>query len=301
MQPLVLQFGGTAAAPFLGITTGGTRVTTMGTSFAAPLVGHGVGGALAAVGAAKATASFLRALAVHACERNRPHRPIEHGYGRTLERFDSVWNCPSNEVTLLYADELQRHTPIALPLPVPDGLPEDAVLRIKCTAAFQARVNASDPVDYGLSAITWTFRPHMRMFTFRLTDSGTAAEQLVDTGDEDLVESLLEEGWTPAAAAATSRLNEYSSEEERRRTDGKWETVFQAWAQPSAVNLHAPRLEFSYLAREDGTLQRGAQVPPLPFALLVTVTAPADVPLYDMVRQQFQLLTPIQLDARLQV
>jgi hypothetical protein len=112
----------------------------MGTSFAAPLVGHAVGGALAAVGQSLGTANFLRALAVHASERNRPHRPIHHSFGRTLERFDDVWNCAPTEVTLLYADALGRHTPVALPLPVPDGLPEEAVLKIRCTAAFQTRV-----------------------------------------------------------------------------------------------------------------------------------------------------------------
>ncbi len=301
MQPLVLQFGGTPDAPFLGITARGERVSTMGTSFAAPLVAHGLAGALAAVGSAQATAAFLCALAVHASERNRPHRPVTHSFGRTLERFDAMWNCRPNEVTLLYADKLERHTPIALPLPVPDGLPEDTVVRIRCTAAFQTRVDATNPVDYSLSAITWTFRPHMQLYTFRLGEGDEREEQIVDTRDEALVEALLTSGWMPGAFPNGGPLNEFRSEEERRRTDGKWETVFQAWAQPSVANLHAPQLEFRYLAREDGTLLRGDQIPPLPFALFVTVTAPTEIPLYDLVRQQFQLLTPIQLDARVQV
>ncbi|MBY0492405.1 MAG: S8 family serine peptidase [Gemmatimonadaceae bacterium] len=300
MQPLVLQFGGTPDAPFIGITTAGRRVSTMGTSFAAPLVAHALGGALAAVGSTRGTAAFLRALAVHAAERNRPHKAAHHSFGRTLERYDGMWNCPPNEVTLLYADTLQRHTPVALPLPVPDGLPDETMLKIRCTAAFQTRVDPADPVDYSLSGITWTFRPHMEMFTFRLGEGDALEEVEVDVRDQQQVDDLLAQGYLPSSVPNTGSLNEFRSEAERRR-DGKWETVFQAWAQPSAVNLHAPRLEFRYLAREDGELLKGATVPPLPFAMLVTVTAPPEVPLYELVRQQFRVLTPIQLDARLQI
>ena len=60
------------------------------------------------------------------------------------------------------------------------------------------------------------------------------------------------------------------------------------------ADLYHPRFEFRYLAREDGRLRDGPAVPGLPFSLLVTLEA-SDVPLYQMVRTQFQVLTPIQL------
>lgn len=42
---------------------------------------------------------------------------------------------------------------------------------------------------------------------------------------------------------------------------------------------------------------RGIAVPDVPLALLVPVSAPPDVPLYELVRQQFQMLTPIGIGA----
>ena len=59
--------------------------------------------------------------------------------------------------------------------------------------------------------------------------------------------------------------------------------------------LHFPRLDLSYYAREGGVLVNPEAVADLPITLLVTLEA-EDPTLYDLVRQQFQVLIPIPVE-----
>jgi hypothetical protein len=65
-----------------------------------------------------------------------------------------------------------------------------------------------------------------------------------------------------------------------------------------ALSLHDPKLTVSYLAREGGAL---TSAEPLDFAMLVSISAPDGVQLYDAVRQAYPILTPLttQLPLRL--
>jgi hypothetical protein len=59
-----------------------------------------------------------------------------------------------------------------------------------------------------------------------------------------------------------------------------------------AEKFFLPRLDVNYLRREHGRLVKD-NVVPMAIAMLVTMRAPLDIPLYDRVANQFQVLTPL--------
>jgi hypothetical protein len=63
------------------------------------------------------------------------------------------------------------------------------------------------------------------------------------------------------------------------------------------ASLYQPRLDLSYFARAGGVL-RDDGVPDLDFTLLVTIEAPAAFDLYDRIRTEYPVLTPIDVRVR---
>lgn len=59
--------------------------------------------------------------------------------------------------------------------------------------------------------------------------------------DEEHLQEVMATGWNQSKVPVTGQLNEFRVEEERRLTDGKWETVYKGWAKPAVAGLHQPR------------------------------------------------------------
>ena len=113
------------------------------------------------------------------------------------------------------------------------------------------------------------------------------------TPEENAAEfvELLQLGASPSIHPVT-RSPERTRNEALLREEGKWETTVSASVRMRASGLFSPRIQLSYLARRNGSLV--SNVDPLNYSALVTVRAPQGVQLYDAVRTQLPLLTPLQ-------
>jgi len=304
IAPLGVCFGGEPdAEPFLAVGPGGRLVETAGTSFAAPLAMRGLSELAAGLGAERTTPAALRAFGAHYALRPRGHkqRLRQLGYGRLRESYDEIWECAPNEVSVVYQDTLGRGERTAMRLPFPEGLDPEMEIRIAWTLGYLSRVEPAHAADYTCSGFEVTFRPHENMRSIFHPVTKAPVTKLDIVRDADLVQELLAtgEGAYNDVPPAHSGWRELRSERERR-TAGKWETLAMGRVKLQANELLQPRLDFLYLARRDGELVE-VDVPPIPITLVVTITAPEGVALYDMVQQQYQVLQPILQDVAVRV
>lgn len=291
MAPTGVAFGGTDANPFRGISTGGGLVEAAGTSFATPAVTHGLSALSAQLGTVGANANVLRAFAAH-CVETPDDKDLheEVGFGRFVERYDDALDCAPNEATILYRDEIERGQMISLPFPLVQEVVDGRRVALTWTIAFSAPTDPKDPVDYTLSGLEASFRPHAEIFSFRNRE--TNHTQTVNVGTEPgTVTELLEAGYTVSSLPKTTTPHRFRHETLRRKEDGKWETILRQTTSKNFSSLLRPQVTVVYLAREDGEF---ASAPPLSFAMLLTMQTASGVDLYDAVRARFQVLTPLR-------
>jgi hypothetical protein len=298
VQPIGVSFGGSAGEPFVGIGPLGARIEGEGTSYAAPLAAHGLGGLRVRLGRDHGSVNTVRAAAAHfADRRRRGHRVVELGYGRLRERYEDALTCPPNRVTVLYEDEINRSEIVTLRIPMPTGLDPEMPVDLRGTLSFVSDVDPADAVDYTLAGLELTFRPHQRKFTFRDPATGDSQEL-----DEDLdavrIAALLDQGYRQSQRPLSDTLNRFANEQTLRDA-GKWETLLQFTRRKEAADLSDPELELAYYARASGQLQRGGNVPALRYALWVTISVPDGIDLYQLVQQQYPVLTPLTVPIRL--
>lgn len=300
IQPVGLAFGGSDAEPYLAMTGRGRWAEATGTSFATPSAGHGLIGLGASLGRLRATPNNLRAFAVHFAEPLHPHDPVELGYGRLQDRYDEVWSCQPHEVTVLYEDQLDRDQMVALMLPVPDGALDGMNVWIRWTLAFTSPTDPTDAVDYTRAGIEIQFRPHARRYSFTFPgESGLHGP--LDVQDQAAeVQQLLRDGARPSAHPATRPPGSARLLEAERREEGKWETMIQLTHRMRGSGLFRPRLDLSFLARDSGSLVREA-VPPLDYSLLVTIRGRVGADIYDRVRTEYAILTPLVAEVPLRI
>ncbi len=291
MAPTGVAFGGTRQNPFRGIATGGGLVAAEGTSFATPATTHGLGALSAQLGAVGGDTSVLRAFAAHCVEPpDQKDLHEEVGFGRFAERYDGFLDCAPNEATILYRDEIERGQMISLPFPLVREVIEGRRVSLTWTIAFSAPTDPKDPVDYTLSGLEASFRPHAETFSFRHRE--TNHSQTVNVGAEpDVVSQLLEAGYTISSLPKAASAHRFRHETLRRKEDGKWETILRQTATKNYSSLLRPQVTIVYLAREEGNF---VAAPPLDFAMLLTMRTAAGVDLYDAVRSRFQVLTPLR-------
>lgn len=296
VSPAGVQFGGVLPkTPFVGVAVGGTMVETAGTSFAAPLVTHGVAGLAATLGSAYGQAHILRAFGAHFADRHpSQQRRRDVGHGRFKEDYAPVWECPADTVTLLYHDRLQRGEQVAMYLPVPEGIPADALVQIEWTLCYTSAVDPTDTADYTRSGIEVYFRPHYRRRSLFNTKTKKQILEVVDfEHDEAKIVEILR---TQPAKWSDSPLADQGwqkRDEGSLRNAGKWETLSRGQRTFIAKDLFKPRIDLNHLARARGVLVN-ERIEPLPVALLVTVRVPGLNSLYDVVRQQIPVLVPLE-------
>jgi hypothetical protein len=300
VQPVGLAFGGSDGEPYLAMIGRGRWAETAGTSYATPVTVNGLVGLGASLGRPRATPNNLRVFAAHFANRLTDHEVLEAGYGRFRERYEDAWMCDSNEVTLLYEDQLDRDQMVALVLPVPDGALDGMNVELRWTLAFTSPTDPTDAVDYTRAGIEIQFRPHARRYTF--TQPGRSeVEGPLDTQEQAAeVSALLRAGWHPSTHPATRPPGSARLIEAQLREGGKWETMVQLTHHMRGTGLFRPRLDLSFLARDSGSLIRDA-VPPLEYSLLVTIRGRSGIDLYDRVRTEYAVLTPLVAQVPLQI
>ncbi len=292
VKPTGLAFGGDGDGnPYIGIGRSGVWYEGNGTSFAAPLVTHAVGSLLPYVDASATAVNFLRAMAIHFAEVPEPALPIEEvGYGRLRPDLRSELTCDSDSVTVLYEDSIRRGESIGLLLPFPADV-RTGMIALSWTLVITSPVNPADAAEYTLAGVELAFRPHARRLPFTSPDGARSVVVNLDTHAAQ-ASTLLRAGYKPAVNPATRSGNRVRITEQMRRDEGKWESIIHARDRMRAGSILRPRIDLTYYSRLEGML-RDEGVPDLDFVLVVSMSGAPN--LYDRVRAQYGVLTPIDL------
>jgi hypothetical protein len=294
LVPTVVGFGGSTGRPFKAIGLAGALYESQGTSLAAPVVTHGLVELGVLLGPDRALPHARRAFVAHMSER----RPKQHiakyfGHGRSPESFAARWECPPDEVTVLYQAELGRGDKAAMYLPLPDGLAPSTEVGIEYTLSYLSEVDSADAADYTKTGFELYLRPNYFRRSFRDVQTKAPLGVFDLKRETDAIAVLgkthtLEWSDTPVSHDVIKRRWEGDL-----REAGRWETLVRQSSVIQAGKLAQPRIDLNHLARERGVLQGAAAVDPVPVSLLVTMRAPGVKDFYDRVRLRFQVLTPI--------
>ncbi len=271
---------------------------------AAPVVARSVAELHLALGDG-ADANLLRAFAIHHADRILGNAadtagctPAEIGYGRLPDSFAERLGHNRNEVTVLYRDVLRRGEQARMTIPLPRDLLGELGgrnIRLRWTLSFFTAVEPSNTVDYGQAGLTTVFRPHARRFRFNKEgEDSQGPYNLDDPNDADVIAYAETQGFTRADHPISLSKPGWAPEVEQRTRDGKWETVIRVDKTFRASSLFDPAVDLHMLAREQGQLVKVADE--LPFVLVATAIAPADVDLYDRTREVAVNLTPLSID-----
>lgn len=290
IQPAGVQFGGTATNPFPVMRADGGYLDAAGTSFAAPLVTHGL--ADLATRLPVATPSVLRAFAVHFSERHRTYRKLvdEIGHGRFPLDFRPHLDSGPDDVSVLFVDEIERGELLGYAVPLPAATV--APLAVVITLAYVSPVEPSQPTEYTTASLELAFRPHHLLHRFSPPKSSGEKSVVLDYTSHEAFE-LLSDGWDMSQQPVTKALGTVPGAAEGALRDaGKWETVRHYRFNLPAGEAERPRLELSYVARRGGGLDRSPTS--VPFALLVTISDTiGGADLHDRVAAEFSALTPL--------
>ncbi len=244
-KPDLVAFGGSPTEYFHHATPGKTPVLTanLGTSFASPL----------ALRSAIAIRSLLgpdvnpltaRALLLHACEFETHHARDQVGWGRVCTDVNKLISCDEHSARSIYQGKLAPGKFLRAPLPLPAEALTGNVL-IRATFCYACEVDPQDACSYTKAGLVVTFRPH--------------EEKVPEDSEQAKTFSLF-----PSS--------EWRDEAELRGDLGKWETVLQGQHDFRGSSLLRPVFDIHYNARDAGA--PAARAASIPYALVVTVTAP---------------------------
>lgn len=292
IQPAVLSYGGTQTKGFGRIRANGSiHHDDHGTSYSAPLVTNIVAQLSRELGG-RADAPTLRALAVHLAQSNGDtHDPKHHGYGRLAGDAVSLLDCNSHEATVVYQGVLARTEVRAFPLPFPPSFAKGD-LELSWTIAYSTATDATEAGEYTNAGLEVVFRPHKEKYSMSIENpDGSTRTRVVHTKKDarDIV-GHLKKGWN-ISSAPTTRSPKITRFEDDQRELGKWETLWHSQDRIRASSMQEPRLEVNHLSREGGQITRDTD--DIEFSLIVTIRSVARKPIYDLVVQDFNVLTPL--------
>jgi hypothetical protein len=204
-----------------------------------------------------------RALLVHTTERPRHGAREEIGHGRFASDPLDLLSCGDRETMVVYEGQLEPSTPVGAMLPWPTGLVAGQV-KIRATLVFYTEVDVAHPINYTRAGIEARLRR------------------------------------TPGGKTNTffSKASLYGITEQEMRADAhKWETVVSKEIGAEAKLLQDPTLELIYRARDEGSSVSREHLQPLPYVLVVSVSAKAEADFYNRIRQRHAVLTPVRLRA----
>lgn len=295
IQPTLVAFGGDSPAePFRGFGCQGRISEAEGTSFAAPLVAHGLAELWHLLGTDRQDAALLRTFAVHFADRKkRGHKEIELGHGRAQTGYDSAFECAENTCTVLFEVDLRRSDMIGLRFPFPRTLDPATRIEMTWTLGFFSPIDPSDAADYTQVGVEATFRPHERIFSLNDATTKKKIRHVNLDTDRDLAQQLVSSGAAMLSEhpVAHPRWRRKPSEI-RLRDAGKWETLMRGRVSKEALHFQGPRLDLNYLQRRAGRLMADTDRDLSAFMLL-TMSAPIGVSLYDNVVAEYPVLTPV--------
>ncbi|MRV70674.1 S8 family serine peptidase [Duganella sp. FT92W] len=261
VKPDGVTFGGSAEQPFVIYNAlSGQYAHTSGTSFSSPaLLRVGIG--------LKASLNFpLNMLAVRALLAHHAHRPktmsMSHvGHGRFPQTIDEVLTCDDNEVRVIYQGQLQAGQNLRALIPFPD-MPLNGRVTLRATLCFSSQTDPEHAVNYTRAGLSVTLRP-------KRSSKKTM----------------------PFFSAAKM----YTPELEARMDDQKWETTLKHEHRFNVDTLDDPIFDITYGARLEGQSVDNDALPPLPYAMVITVSAEDTPGVYNNIRQRYQTLQPVSV------
>jgi len=195
----------------------------------------------------------VKALLVHCCQRDGD-RCTEMGWGRVPVDLSQIVTCADHEVRVVYQGKLAAGKYFSAPIPYPDGVLRGNVT-IRATVCFSTSTDPLHPVHYTRTGLQTTFRPRA-----------------------DKTATLFEEG--------------RPTDEVSLRSDAmRWETVRNAERRFRASSLDSPTLDLHYIARQAGLDERRPKK--VPYALVVTVSAPKVGDLYNRIVNKYRNLLTV--------
>lgn len=263
IKPEVVAFGGSSAEPFYILDQSLTiAAPDAGTSFAAPYALRMGMGVRAHFGTTL-SALAIKSLLVH-CSSTGANLPIrEVGWGRVPQDLESIVICPDGEARVVYQGELTPGQYLRTPVPLPSGALAGSV-SIKATFCFACETDPNDPGNYTRGGLDITFRPHKDKFA---------------------------KDASHPKSASFFRRTDFDTEKELRRDSHKWETTLHRVQSFRHATLKDPMFDVHYQVREAGRAATGDRIR---YALIITVSAPKVLNLYDRIVQRYQTqLEPI--------
>lgn len=204
-----------------------------------------------------------RALLVHTTDRPKHTELAELGHGRFASDSLDLLSCGDREAMVVYEGLLEPSTPVGAMLPWPTGLVAGKVI-IRATLVFYTPVDVAHPINYTRAGIEARLRR------------------------------------SPGGQTKTffSKASLYGNTEQEMRADAhKWETVVSKEIGAEAGLMQDPTLELIYRARDEGGSISKEHLQPLPYVLVVTVSAKSEADFYNRIRQRHTVLTPVRLRA----
>ncbi|EIO3939798.1 S8 family peptidase [Vibrio vulnificus] len=215
----------------------------------------------------------IRALLIHSTGRNDVDRK-ECGWGRIESNIENILYCDDNKVTFIYQGVLTKSSGIRASVPCPQSTPYiGGMIEMDATVCFYTDIDQQHTVSYTRAGLEITFRPNF--------------EKLGKDSSEAKTRSLF------------NKKNILGDDPTFRRDAHLWETCYKVHDRMRASSLKEPMLDIKYLARDEGHSRSAAEMrklPPLYYSLVVTVQTNTEYDLYSDVVNEFQLLTPLEVD-----
>ncbi len=201
---------------------------------------------------------------LHSCE-TRGHSITEVGWGRISTELEDLLTSNDNEVHVIYQDWLSPKRNVRAAIPILDSALMNGDIELAATICIATQIDPANPPCYTKSGLKIVFRRDKNDF---------------------------KPGKKNAKSTSFFRATDGVPESELRANWHKWETVRHASDTFTAQSLRDPVLDIHYVPRDKGrdTNSSGA----IPYAMVITVRAPAIPNFYQKITEKYQILLPLQ-------
>lgn len=261
VKPDGVVFGGSEKQPFVVYNALTNQYAhTSGTSFSAPALMH-TGIALKASLNSPLSMLAVRALLSHHAERPKTMLMSHVGHGRFPQTANEVLTCDDNEVRVIYQGTLTAGENLRAFIPFP-SLPLNGRVTLRATLTFASHTDPEHAVNYTRAGLSIVLRPKKA---------------------------------SKKTMAFFSASKMYTPELQARTDEQKWETTLRQEHRFNVDTLDDPLFDITYGAREEGQSVNNSDLPPLPYAMIVTLSADDTPGVYNNIRQRYQTLQPVEV------
>jgi hypothetical protein len=288
IKPDILEFGGSIDRPFVLVgTKPNTLSTSQGTSFASPLAVHKIGKLIAKSN--RIIPHIGRTLLIHTAQKCNALTQDEQGFGFCLDNVDDILNCEDNRVTILYSGVLDSSQTVKLPIFAPKINDAKGNITTTWTVSTIVNPNVNDSDAYSCNCIEDTFIPHNMTYKFTKGRSNKTLN-LLKPDHVIQAKDLLDNGYTKSELPVSHPSKKYWNETDLRAVDLKWDTIIKKFVTMRGSSMLSPALTLHAIGRNGFDTQK------IKYFAAITIDAPKySGALYDVILQQYQNLTPIEI------